>query len=234
MNATAALVFARCAGFVFRAPGFSHPAVPAAARAGIALVLAVCVLPGVRANAAPGGLALVFALAAELATGAAIGFGASVLYDGAYAAGRVLDDYAGIRASVPVAGVASAGSFGRLWSNAFLAAFFLLDGYRYVVLVFARGFSKVPPGALVHAASLSRFALTIPTLILAAAVEIAGPAVALVFVAQFALGALSRAIPRFASFTLSFPVVFGVALIVTALMVPLLAASGGRPWMPFP
>lgn len=234
MNATAALVFARCAGFVFRAPGFSHPAVPPPVRAAIALLLAVCLSPAVRAGAAPAGAAFVFALGAELATGAAIGFGASVLYDGAYAGGRLLDDYAGIRAGIPAAGVVSAGSFGRLWSNALLAAFFLLDGYRYVVLVFARGFDAVPPGALVQTESLARFALAIPTLVLTAAVEIAGPAVAVVFAAQFALGALSRAIPRFASFTLSFPVVFGAALIVAVLMIPLLAPLGGRPWVPFP
>jgi flagellar biosynthesis protein FliR len=34
---------------------------------------------------------------------------------------------------------------------------------------------------------------------------------------QVALGALSRTIPRFGSLTLSFPIVFGVALIASAL-----------------
>lgn len=234
MNATAALVFARCAGFAFRAPGFSHPSVPPAVRAGLALVLTIGLVPGVRLAHAGNGLVFVLALAAEAATGAAIGFGASVLYDGAYAAGRALDDYVGIRGSVPSAAIAPASAFGRIWSLIFLGAFFLLDGYRLLILVFADDLARLPPGALLAPAALSAFAIAVPALILKAVVSIAGPAVALVFLAQFGLGALSRAIPRFASFTLSFPVVFGVALIVTMLMAPVLLSGGGRPWIPGP
>jgi hypothetical protein len=39
VTATALLVFARSAGMVFRAPGFSHPSVPPPVRAGLALAL---------------------------------------------------------------------------------------------------------------------------------------------------------------------------------------------------
>lgn len=219
---------------MFRAPGFSHPSVPPVVRAGLALVLTIGIVPAVHVARAGSGLAFVFALAAEAATGAAIGFGAAVLYDGAYAAGRALDDYVGIRGSVPGIGIAAAGGFGRIWSLVFLAAFFLLDGYRWLILVFADDFTRLPPGVLLQPAALRAFAIAVPALILKAAVEIAGPAIGLVFLAQFGLGALSRAIPRFASFTLSFPVVFGVALIVTMLMVPALLDAGARPWIPGP
>lgn len=234
MSVAAALVFARCAGFAFRAPGFSHPSVPPAVRAGLALVLTIGIVPGVRVAQVTSGMAFAFALAAEVATGAAIGFGASVLYDGAYAAGRALDDYAGIRGSIPSAGIAAGAGFGRIWSIVFLTAFFLLDGYRALILVFADDFARLPPGALLQPAALSTFALAVPALILKAAIAIAGPAIALVFLVQFGLGALSRVIPRFASFTLSFPVVFGVALIVTMVMMPVLLNAGARPWMPGP
>jgi flagellar biosynthesis protein FliR len=40
MTQTTLLVFARGAGMIFRAPGFSHPSVPPPVRA--ALVLALC------------------------------------------------------------------------------------------------------------------------------------------------------------------------------------------------
>lgn len=234
MSATAILVFARCAGFAFRAPGISHPSVPGTVRAGLALTLAIGIAPGVHAAHEFRGADVAFACVMELAIGAAIGIAASILYDGAYAGGRALDDYVGIRGSVPNAALYASSGFGRTWSLAFLAGFFLLGGYRVVILVFADGFTTLPPGALISAHAWMIFALSLPLLILKAALLVAAPAIALVFIAQCTLGALSRAIPRFQSFTLSFPIIFCTALLVTIVMVPLLLPLSGRPWLQFP
>ncbi|HMC44225.1 MAG TPA: flagellar biosynthetic protein FliR, partial [Caballeronia sp.] len=114
------LVFARGAGLMFRAPGFTHPSVPLIVRLGMALVLAVCVAPGVAGHAEMDTAAFGLAIAAEIALGTAMGMGASLLYDGAYYAGRMIDDYVGVRGSVPNAAVTSAQGFGRLWSSVFL------------------------------------------------------------------------------------------------------------------
>ncbi len=108
------LTFARCAGFVFRAPGFSHPDVPPPVRAGFAFTLAFAL----NAHAAPVGARRSRAGSRlrsrrETLIGAAIGIAASMLYDGAFAGGRALDDYVGIRASVPSANVDAGAGFGR-------------------------------------------------------------------------------------------------------------------------
>ena len=234
MSGTALLVFARCAGFAFRAPGFSHPTVPHGVRAGLALVLALCLLPAVHVVPVPDGAAFAAAAASDFAIGAAIGLAASILYDGAYAGGRALDDYVGIRGSVPNAQLFAASGFGRVWSLVFTAGFFLLGGYRYTLYAFARSFDTVPPGTFPSAKAWSAFAMTLPQSIIEAALLVAGPAVALAFVAQITLGALTRVIPRFASFTLSFPVVFGAALIGTMLAIPVLFSQSGVPWLHVP
>ena len=234
MSAAGLLVFARCAGFAFRAPGFSHPSVPHQVRAGLALLLAIVIAPAAGSGHAPDGAALVTALSLEFGIGAAIGFAASILYDGAYAGGRALDDYVGIRGSVPNAQVFAASGFGRIWSLVFTAGFFLLGGYRLLILAFARTFERLPPGTMPDARGLYAYALTLPTTIIEAALLIAGPAIALVFVAQISLGALARVIPRFAGFTLSFPVVFGAALVATLLAIPVLFSQSGVPWLRVP
>ncbi len=234
MSATALLVFARCAGFVFRAPGFSHPSVPPIVRAGLALTIAIGIAPGVRAVHAPDGMAFIAGVACEAGIGAAIGIAASVLYDGAYAGGRALDDYVGIRGSVPTAQIFAASGFGRVWSLVFTAGFFLLGGYRVVLYAFSRSFESVPPGGVPSPHALYAYAVALPASILQAALLVAAPAIALVFVAQCTLGALSRVIPRFASFTLSFPVVFGMALIGTIAAVPVLFAQSATPWLRIP
>ena len=178
--------------------------------------------------------AFTVALAGDFAVGAAIGFGASLLYDGAYYAGRTIDDYLGVRGSVPGANVASAQAFGRLWSYAFLAAFVLLDGWVPVVRAFADSFTHLAAGSFVAGDMWMRFALALPATIVRAAFIVAAPAIAVAASLQLALAAVARVVPRFSSFTLAFPVVFAAALLVTLVTVPLLAPLGARPWLVLP
>lgn len=234
MTGAAFLAFARCAGFVNRAPGFSHPSVPPAVRAGLALVLAIGISPAVTHARSPDGIAFVFALAVEFGIGAAIGLAASILYDGAYAGGRLLDDYVGIKSAVPNAQVFAPSGFGRIWSLVFTAGFFVLGGYRYAILVFAQSFARTPPGATLSGSGLYAYALALPVTIVEAALLVAGPAIALVFVVQIALGALTRVIPRFGSFTLSFPLVFAAALGACIVALPLMYGLSARPWLRVP
>jgi len=215
------LVFARCAGFVFRAPGFSHPSVPAPVRAGLTAVLAMAIAPGTHQTPqSAGDTALIVALAAEFAIGSAIGMAASVLYDGAYAGGRVVDDYVGVKAIAPSLQLVAPSGFGRVWSLAFTGAFFLTGAYRLVLIAFAQSFSKLPVGTAMHWPGWAAYGASFASAIAHVAVEVAAPAVALAFVVQLALGALSRVIPRFGSFTLTFPLGFAAALTATVVAAP--------------
>lgn len=233
-DGTVLLVFARSAGMIARAPGFAHPSVPPVVRAGLALAVAFAVAPSVAPVRGLDLAAFTFALAADFAVGAAIGFGASLLYDGAYFAGRTIDDYLGVRGSVPGANVASAQAFGRLWSSVFLAAFVLLDGWVPVVRAFADSFAHVAAGAWASDGAWLRFALALPGTIVRAAFVVAAPAIAVAAALQLALAAVTRVVPRFSSFTLAFPAVFAAALLVTVATVPLLAPLGARPWLVLP
>lgn len=233
MTQTALLVFARSAGMVFRAPGFAHPSVPAMVRVGLALALTLAIAPGIRA--APfDGAALVVAVAGEVLLGAAIGTGAALLYDAAYYAGRSIDDYIGVRGSVPNANVAPAQAFGRLWSSVFLAGFFLLDGYVPVVHALAGSFEAIHAGAFVARDAWTTFAVALPVTIVRAALLIAAPALAAVLIVQIALAAIARVVPRLASFSLSFPIVFAAAIVVTVIGVPLFAPLAAHPWLVLP
>jgi flagellar biosynthetic protein FliR len=225
------LVFARCAGFVFRAPGLSHPSVPAPLRAGFAAALTMAIAPPA-ASAVPHSAAAVgilVAFAAEFAVGSAIGMAASILYDGAYAGGRVVDDYVGVKAIAPSLQLVAPSGFGRVWSLAFTGAFYLSGAYRPVLLAFAQSFSKVPVGTAMQWSGWAAYAASFASAIALVAIEVAAPAVALAFVVQLALGALSRVIPRFGSFTLTFPLAFAAALTATAIGAPFVVAHVRAP-----
>lgn len=234
MTSAALLVFARSAGFVARAPGLSHPSVPHVVRAGIAVALAVVLAPVARRAVHVDGIALTIALAVETGIGAAIGLAASILYDGAYAGGRAIDDYTGIRGSVPNAQVYAPSGFGRIWSSVFLAGFFLFGGYRFAIEAFARSFDRLPAGGVPQPHALAAYALQLPISIIEAALLVAGPPAAVAFCAQFTLGAISRVVPRFGAFALSFPIVFALAVLATALAVPVLFGQSALPWMRVP
>lgn len=234
MSTIALLVLARGLGLVLRAPGFSHPSVPPPVRVALALALALAVAPQVRSPHAFTGAAFVAALAGELLLGAAMGLGAALLYDGAYAAGRAIDDYVGVHGSVPNAAVTSSQGFGRLWSATFLAGLFLLDGYVPIVNAFATSFDRIAPGAGVHADAWLRYALVLPGTIVGAAVSIAAPAIAAGATVQIALAALARVVPRFGSFSLGFPATLAVALVATVVAIPLLAPSAAHPRLVLP
>jgi flagellar biosynthesis protein FliR len=225
------LTFARCAGFVFRAPGFSHPCVPPPLRAGFAYVLATACTCGVSdgMRLPPGGF---FAgILCETFLGAAIGIAASMLYDGAYAGGRLVDDYVGINVSISSASIVAPSGFGRLWSQAFTTGFFVLGGCSATILAFAHTFETLAPGSLLHASDLRTFAYTLPVTLLRAALLVAAPAVAVAFAVQFALASVSRVVARLSVFSLSFALVFACVLAVTLTTLPPTLRVSAVPWM---
>lgn len=225
MSAVSLLVFARCAGFASRAPGISYPGVPIVLRAGFALFLALAMLGGVHGKVRLDGAPLIAALGLEFLVGTAIGIGASALYDGAYAGGRAVDDYVGVKAIAPSVSLVAPSGFGRIWALGFTGAFFLTGAYRPIILSFAESFRRVPPGSVPEAQAWLAYASTLAVTLLRVALDVAGPAIAAAFLVQLALGALSRTIPRFGSLTLTFPLVFGVALIASMLALPALVRN---------
>lgn len=235
MSAVAVLVFARCIGFAARAPGLSHPSVPAVVRVIVGCALALAVVPSVRGVHVDGGGALLtFCFVGEVLFGAAIGQFASLLYDAAYAGGRVVDDYAGVRAITPSAEMVAPSGFGRIWSIAFTGGFFLFGAYRVAILAFADTFRAVPLGADVLGSSVLAYAGALGGTMMLAALAVAGPAVALAFVVQVALAAVSRAVPRLGGVTLVSPFVFAAAIVATAVSLPALEAMASHPYVHAP
>jgi flagellar biosynthesis protein FliR len=228
-----ALVLARTAGFLFRAPGFSHPSVPPPLRAGFAAAFALALAaPYARRAGTFGNLfADTLVLGLEALIGATIGAGASVLYDGAYAGGRALDDYVGIRASVPSANVSAGAGFGRLWSLAFSTGFFTLGGDALALFAFADSFRAVGPGALARASDLATFAVALPATLARAAIFVAGPALALALIVQLTLAVIARVVPRFSTFSLAFGVVYSVVLVATLAALPIALGAAATPWL---
>ena len=118
-------------------------------RAGFALVLAIAIAPAVRMRCAAGSTAPRSSSRSSWSFSAAArsAWRASLVYDGAYAGGRVVDDYVGVKAIAPSLQLVAPSGFGRVWSLAFTGGFFLSGAYRIALLGFAQSFERIPPGA---------------------------------------------------------------------------------------
>ena len=189
-------------------------------RAAFAIMLAVVITPALRVKPHLNGLEATLAFTVEFLIGSALGMAASLVYDAAYAGGRMIDDYVGVKAIAPSMELVAPSGFGRIWALALTGSFFLTGAYRLTIWSLAASFEDIPLEAPVHATAWAAFATSFCTQFVAVALQIAAPAIGLAFVVQIALGSLSRVIPRFGSFTLTFPLTFAAALIATAVVVP--------------
>ena len=229
-----ALVFARCLGFVSRAPGFSNKAVPGVVRASFAFLLTLLLAPTVTNATVIQSGSIAISLIGEIAIGATFGFACALLYNGIDAGAAALDDFVGIRGMNPTAGPTSGYGIARLWSFVFTAMFFILGGYILPLTLFADTLRQVPPGAMLDPVQWRVFVTRFPSLILQAAIIVAGPALCIGMVAQFALSAIARIVPRFSVQAISFGVTFTVVLLVTIVSLPLAMHLAGHPWIPLP
>jgi flagellar biosynthesis protein FliR len=201
----------------------------------LAAFLTVAIAPGASATNVPrDGLSLGLAFVTEILLGAIVGAAASLLYDAAYAGGRIVDDYAGVKAIAPSAQIVAPSGFGRVWSLAFTGGFFLLGAYRPTIAAFASSFARLAPGVPFDAHAWMPYLAVLAGTVAMTAAGIAAPAIGLAFAVQIALGALSRAVPRFGSITLTFPLAFAAVLIATVCAVPLVAARAGYPLLALP
>jgi flagellar biosynthesis protein FliR len=212
MTATLWLAFARAIGFFARAPGFARLGVPPALRAGFAFALALAIAPSLP-RASPGGGAFLIAIAGEALAGTALGIAATLVAEAVAAAGRVLDDFVGLRASVPGIAVAPAG-LGGLWTLVFTTAFFTLGGCDALVAAFARSFSVLPLGAALDGEILRRSSIGFAISFMRLALELATPGLCIALCIHAGLAALARVVPRFAHLSLAYPAAYAGVLLV--------------------
>jgi flagellar biosynthesis protein FliR len=211
---TVLAVFARAIGFFVRAPGFARANVPASVRVIFALAFAYAVAPSISRPGQRDAPAFVLLIASETVVGAVFGLGATLVAEAAAAAGRVLDDLVGLRASVPGIQVAPAG-FGGLWMLVFIAAFFAIGGIDVMIAAFAHTFAAVPLGSALDAATLRSIGLGFGARFARICFQLAAPAICVSLCVQIGIAALTRVIPRFANLSIAFPAAYGAVLLAT-------------------
>ena len=121
----------------------------------------------------------------------------------------------------PMSG-AGASVFGRLYQLVGTTVLFASGGHLILVRGFLRSFDAVPLSGLTAGAAQMMTAQL--GLFILAACEIAAPILAALFLAEVALGLLTRAAPQLNALQLGMPLKTLMALLLTGLALPLLPA----------
>jgi flagellar biosynthetic protein FliR len=234
----ALLATVRMTAFLFIAPPFAHRAFPARIKAmlGVGLGLAVSARAG--AQFVPTGTAgFVTGLVLELVTGLALGFLVYLVFAAIQSAGSLMDLAGGFQMAqgYDPQSMVNGAQFTRLTQMAALALLFSSDGYQLIIAGLSGTVTAIPLGGGFDLARPVEAMTGAVTGMFVSAVQIAGPLMAVLFLADVGLGLLTRVAPALNAFQMGFPLkVFitlglaGVMFLALPRIVSTLAHDGAR------
>ena len=219
---------ARAAGFVLLAPPFNTRTIPGPVKGALALSLSLLLSTQI-AGTLPEPTAgfLVVAAVTEVVIGAALGFVVQVLFTAVQFAGDLLDLTGGFSlqpAYDPLA-MTTNSSIGRLHYLLATTLLFTSGGHLLLVRGFATSYEGMPVGGSVPTDQIAQVVVTALSMMFLAALQIAGPMVAVLLLADVALALLSRAAPALNIFAIGFPVKIMLTLTLLGLTFPLLPTA---------
>lgn len=216
------LASVRTASWLLLAPPFSHRAIPGPVKALLAVGLALAVLPDVPEALSGSRLdagVLAVATAQEVVVGSGLGFLCMVVFSAVKAAGDLLDMFGGFTMAFVVdPQTGSSGSvLGRTYQLTALALLFASNAHLLVLRGLLRTFDVLPLGQLLDLSTLAHTLTAGLTGMFLAALQIAGPLIAVLFLADVGLGLLTRVAPTLNAFILGFPLKILITLVIVAI-----------------
>jgi len=221
--------FVRIGACFMVAPAFGAPVVPPRTRLVLAGAVSLLVVPLIDAPAgidvfSPAGFVVT---AQQLLIGASIGFALQVVFDSVSLGGQLLANSMGLSFAFnvdPVRG-ASTPVVGQLYALLVMLTFLTLNGHLTLIEVLVDGFHTLPVGTT----GFSSDGLWQITLwgaqIFSGALAVALPGVTALMIVNLAFGVMSRAAPTLNLFSVGFPLILGLGLIITLVGLPTLQSS---------
>ncbi|MFN8074649.1 MAG: flagellar biosynthetic protein FliR [Kineosporiaceae bacterium] len=215
------LATARAAGFVLTAPPFNTRTLPGRAKATLAMALAIpLATPMGRGAPQLDDVQTLPSLALQVAVGAALGFLVQLAVSVVQMVGDLIDVAGGFSLSMamdPLMMVQNS-VMGRL--HAYLAVTLLVATDLHLTVL--QGLSRsvqVMPGTDLKPSAMAAAVTEGAGSLMTAAVQVAGPLIAVMLVADVTLGLLTRAAPALNAFALSFPLKIMLTLTIVGMIV---------------
>jgi flagellar biosynthetic protein FliR len=214
------LALARTAGFVLTAPPFNTRAVPARVRTGVAIALALP-LTGFLTEDTPALSSpdLLARLLVQVVSGVTLGALVQLAVAAIQMLGDLIDVVGGFTMTLgmdPLLLVQTS-VMGRLHQLVAITLLFAGDGHLLVIQGLSRSV-QLSPNPTLDLADIARVLVTDVAGMFLAAVQVAAPVIGALFVADVALGLLTRAAPALNAFALAFPLKILLSLLLVGLV----------------
>ncbi|WP_226346408.1 flagellar biosynthetic protein FliR [Agilicoccus flavus] len=222
------LVFTRISAFLVLAPPFASRSIPGRIRVLFAFALALPVAPLVvgQVPELTSTWVLVGAVGFQVLCGATMGFITLLLVSAIQAAGELIDLFSMFAMASMLDPFSNTNSsiFGRIQYLIGTTLLFTSGGHLLMIRGALSSF-KVLPDVPPDLGALAKLLIDDIARMSVSAVEIAGPVLACLFLADLALGMVSRAVPSLNVFQLSFPVKTILTVSLAAVAVALLPVA---------
>ena len=221
------LALVRAGVFLTFAPPFNTKSIQVTVKAGLAAALSLSAInqfPKTSLSLDVGPFAA--AVVTQALVGLVMGVIMMMVMSAVQSAGSLIDVFAGFSIGQLYDPLSenTASIFGRFYQLIATTLIFATNGHLLIVRGFFESFRVIPPNAYQPGVIARILTLNMGQLFLAA-LEIAGPVVACLFLAELTMGLVARAAPSLNVFALAFPVRVGVTLLVVALAIPLLSPA---------
>jgi flagellar biosynthetic protein FliR len=215
------LVAVRITAFLFLAPPFSYNAIPTRIKAMLAIGLALAVSPAATRNYHPMDTPeFLGALVLELVVGAVLGALVMVVFSAVQSAGGLIDMFGGFSMAQgfdPMSMINGA-QFARLFQMTALALMFTSGAYQIIIGGLTRSFTAFPLGGGIDMSAPADALTKGITQMFLASVQIAGPLLVILFLADAGLGLVTRVAPALNAFALGFPLKIMLTLSLVAVI----------------
>jgi flagellar biosynthetic protein FliR len=216
-----ALLLIRPGMVVMLAPGLGGRQIPAMAKIGLTVLLALGLLPAVQVPESVAASGLVVVVLHEVAVGLALAFVLQALvaaaefaghlssYQIGFSYGATIDPTSGVRSTLLVS----------LYGMLATLAFFAVNGHHALLRALSQSYAGLPIGAGQVSESLVTAVRDIFALVFVVGVRLAAPVLIVLVIVELAIGLISRSAPSLTFIVIGYPIRTILGLVVVAALI---------------
>jgi flagellar biosynthesis protein FliR len=213
---------ARTGAWMMICPPFNSRLLPGTVKALLSIGLTLPLAPFLRASVPSLDTKDIIACAAlQVFIGASLGFITALLFAALQAAGDMLDLFGGFTLAMGYDPLLQNQSsvFGRFYNLVAITILFASDGHQIILRGFLQSFRTLPLNVSFDLGTFSQLLLKGFGEMFVAALQIAGPLVAVLFLTDVAFGLLNRVAPALNAFQLGFPAKILMVLLLSGIAI---------------
>lgn len=218
------LILFRCSGFIMLTPIFGRREIPNHARIGLACFLAMIVYPLIPDfDANMDVLTLATSILRETFVGLSMGYITLMMFSSLYVAGQIIDMQMGFgivnvidpqsNSQVPL--------IGNFYYILTLLTFLTVNGHHVLISAMIKSFEIVPLSNAVFGRSFLAAIIQSFREMFAIGFKVSLPVISIIFITDFALGIMARAVPQMNVFIVGLPIKIFIGILGIIIIFPM-------------